>query len=151
VDNLTIEIHGGHAGQPTEFQNAVDAGLAKAESNVRYCGPYENWKVYRLMSAVDVVIVPSTWWENSPVVIEEALATGKPIVCSNIGGMAEKVRDGVDGFHFEANDSQSLADLLGKIASAPEWLSAVAKTARRPPSAEATVASHLDLYAGLLR
>jgi glycosyltransferase involved in cell wall biosynthesis len=150
VENISIEIHGSHSGQPTEFQKAVDAGLEKAESNVRYCGPYENWKVYRLMSAVDAVIVPSTWWENSPVVIEEALAMGKPVLCSNIGGMAEKVRNGVDGFHFETGDSQSLADLLGRIASAPERLSSVTRTARRPPAAESTVASHLDLYARLL-
>ena len=36
--------------------------------------------------------------------IAEAHAHGRPVICSNIGGMAEAVRDGVDGLHFPAGD-----------------------------------------------
>ncbi|MCZ8109179.1 MAG: glycosyltransferase, partial [Burkholderiales bacterium] len=57
----------------------------------------------------DWIIVPSIWWENSPVVIQEALAIGKPVLCSRIGGMAEKVEDGVTGAYFEAGSASDLA------------------------------------------
>ena len=61
---------------------------------------------------VDWVIVPSIWWENSPLVIQEAFHFGRPVICSDIGGMAEKVADGVDGLHFRANDATSLAETM---------------------------------------
>ncbi len=59
------------------------------------------------MQSVDAVLVPSIWWENSPVVIQEALANGRPVICSDIGGMAENVRPGHDGFHFEAGNPRA--------------------------------------------
>ena len=43
------------------------------------------------MSEIDWVVVPSRWWENSPLVIQEAFMHGRPVICSGIGGMAEKV------------------------------------------------------------
>ena len=46
------------------------------------------------MASVDWVVVPSIWWENSPLVIQEAFGYGRPVICSDIGGMAEKVTDG---------------------------------------------------------
>jgi len=56
------------------------------------------------MAAVDWVVVPSIWWENSPLVIQEAFAHGRPVICSDIGGMAEKVAHEKNGLHFRAND-----------------------------------------------
>ena len=64
------------------------------------------------MRQVDVVLVPSIWWENSPLVIQEALRNGVPILCSDIGGMAEKVRDGIDGMHFPMGNPVALAQRL---------------------------------------
>ena len=56
------------------------------------------------MAEIDWVVVPSIWWENSPLVIQEAFLHGRPVICSDIGGMAEKVRHGVDGLHFRVGD-----------------------------------------------
>jgi glycosyltransferase involved in cell wall biosynthesis len=68
---------------------------------------------------VDWVVVPSIWWENAPLVIQEAFAHGRPVICSDIGGMAEKVTDGVDGLHFRAGDPQSLADTIERAVGTP--------------------------------
>jgi glycosyltransferase involved in cell wall biosynthesis len=54
------------------------------------------------------VIIPSIWWENSPVVIQEAIAHGRPLIGANIGGMKEKI-EGIAGLTFEARSSSSLA------------------------------------------
>ncbi len=72
-----------------------------------------------LWRAVDWVVVPSIWWENSPLVIQEAFAHGRPVICSDIGGMAEKVTDLVDGLHFRAGDPLSLADTIAAATSMP--------------------------------
>ena len=65
------------------------------------------------MARYDWIVVPSTWWENSPVVIQEALAIGKPLICSRIGGMVEKA-GGPNVVLFEVGDAK---DLAGKINS----------------------------------
>jgi glycosyltransferase involved in cell wall biosynthesis len=70
------------------------------------------------MQTVGWVVVPSIWWENSPVVIQEAMRAGTPLVVSDIGGMAEKVRPGVDGLHFTRGSVQDLARVL-KVAAGP--------------------------------
>jgi glycosyltransferase involved in cell wall biosynthesis len=53
--------------------------------------------------------VPSVWWENSPVVIQEARRAGTPLIVSDIGGMAEKTEPGVDGLHFRRGSPVDLA------------------------------------------
>jgi glycosyltransferase involved in cell wall biosynthesis len=94
---VRIEMYGDHSSQPEAFRKDFEALLAEAPANFIFRGPYENWRVRSLMRGVDAVVVPSIWWENSPLVIQEALASRRPIICSDIGGMAEKVRDGIDG------------------------------------------------------
>ena len=69
------------------------------------------------MEEVDWVIVPSIWWENSPLVIQEAFMYGRPVICSDIGGMAEKVTDGVNGLHFRRADPDSLAETMHRAAT----------------------------------
>ncbi len=150
VDDIAIDIHGDYSNQPPEFQAVVEAGLKGAGGNVRYHGAYDNAQVHRLMRSVDAVLVASTWWENAPVVIEEALANGRPVLCSNIGGMAEKVRPGVDGLWFEVGDSRSLMDLLRDIAAEPDILAELAATMRVPLSAEAAAGRHRAVYDALL-
>jgi glycosyltransferase involved in cell wall biosynthesis len=146
VKNVEIVIYGDYSNQPPEFQEAIIAGLAKAGANVTYQGPYENTRVHALMHMVDAVVVPSIWWENSPVVIQEALANGKPVICSNIGGMAEKVRPGIDGLHFEVGRALDLARVLQDLARAPQRLAALSASLGRPISTEAAVTAHLGLY-----
>ncbi len=64
--------------------------IEEAGPRVRFYGAYQNAEMPRLMQSVDWVVMPSIWWENSPIVIQEALHHRRPVICSNIGGMAEK-------------------------------------------------------------
>jgi glycosyltransferase involved in cell wall biosynthesis len=98
------------------------------------------------MRSVHAVLVPSIWWENSPLVIQEALLNRRPVICSDIGGMAEKVRFGLDGFHFQAGSAYSLAMLLRGLAAEPQRLLALQQTMAVPPTINETGAAVLDLY-----
>jgi glycosyltransferase involved in cell wall biosynthesis len=84
---------------------------------VQYVGAYQNEDVTRLMKACDFVLMASKWWENSPVVIQEAFAAQRPVIAPNIGGMAEKITDRVSGRHFMPNDPADLARLLLECAA----------------------------------
>ena len=64
------------------------------------------------MAEVDWVVAPSLWWENSPLVVQEAFQNGRPIICSGIGALAEKVEHRVNGLHFRAGDPNSLAGAI---------------------------------------
>ncbi|TSH97292.1 glycosyltransferase [Verticiella sediminum] len=110
-DRVRIRIHGNVIGQSEDFMQAFDKAI-RTNNVVEYAGPYNNANVSSLMSECDYVVVPSTWWENSPVVIQEAFAVGRPIICTGIGGMAEKIVNGVSGLHFRLNDSADLARVI---------------------------------------
>lgn len=113
-------VHGANLEiQPGSFQNEFRALLEATKSNVTFHGRYAPNDLPELMRNIDWVIVPSIWWENSPLVIQEAFAYGRPVLCSDIGGMAEKVADGVDGLHFRAGNPRSLADTIDRAVNEP--------------------------------
>ena len=68
------------------------------------------------LAATDVLVVPSTWYENAPLVISEAFAAAVVVVASNQGALAEKVRDGIDGLLFPRGDAAALAAVLQRLA-----------------------------------
>jgi glycosyltransferase involved in cell wall biosynthesis len=100
--------------QPEPFKAEFGELLAAVEDNVTLVGRYDHDELPRLMQDLDWIVVPSIWWENSPLVIQEAFLHGRPVICSDIGGMAEKVAHNVNGLHFRAGDPRSLAATLGE-------------------------------------
>jgi glycosyltransferase involved in cell wall biosynthesis len=144
--DLAFDIFGDYRGQPPELQAEFLERLQKVGRNVQFHGPYDRQRVDRLMQSVHAVLIPSVWWENSPVVIQEALRNNRPIICSDIGGMAEKVRDGIDGFHFPAGSAMALAFLLRRLAVAPELLAQRAAQMRAQPAPPSTLDAHIRLY-----
>jgi glycosyltransferase involved in cell wall biosynthesis len=61
----------------------------KTSSGVAWCGPFQADQRQAIYDQADVLVVPSTWEENSPLVVREALAAGLRIVASNVGGIGE--------------------------------------------------------------
>jgi len=146
--DIRIEVHGDYSSQPADFQREVRERLATTPPNLRYMGPYDNARVDALMQGVHAVLVPSIWWENSPLVIQEALANRRPVICSDIGGMAEKVRDGLDGFHFQAGSGAGLAALLRRLAADRQLLTGIQRTLATPPGVTDTADAMAAIYAG---
>jgi glycosyltransferase involved in cell wall biosynthesis len=98
------------------------------------------------MADVDWVVMGSIWWENSPLVIQEAFKYGRPVICPDIGGMAEKVRDLTTGLHFRARDPISLAEVVERAATEEGLYDRV--SGALPPYSEIgdVVAAHLKRY-----
>lgn len=144
VGVVRFRIHGNLVGQSPKFESRLKKALKKYPF-ITYSGPYNNESVRRLMSECDYVVVPSKWWENSPLVIQEAFAAGVPVICSGIGGMAEKVQDGVSGLHFLPGDS---ADLLRAVRTAASVEQAAALCAGIPqvPSAEEMANNYMAFF-----
>ncbi|MBL8859445.1 MAG: glycosyltransferase [Planctomycetes bacterium] len=100
----------GPARHHPEYQDAL-ARAAEACGAI-LAGKIERDEVLSTLAETDLLVVPSLWFENAPLVILEALAARTPLLVSNLGGMAELVESGVSGFHFEMGNAQALATTL---------------------------------------
>ena len=85
------------------------------DARVVVMGPFDNPSVRQIHANLDVLVVPSRWYENSPNVILEAFACGTPVIAANLGGMAELVDDGVNGLLFEPGNRRDLARCLRQM------------------------------------
>ncbi|HEX6882120.1 MAG TPA: glycosyltransferase [Planctomycetota bacterium] len=93
-----------------------------AEVGARLPGALAHDQVPAALSATDLVVVPSVWYENSPLVIHEARAAHVAVLVSDLGGMAELVEPGRQGWRFRAGDAEDLARALAEVLRAPERL-----------------------------
>jgi len=117
--------------------------------DVIFAGRFEHSQIGRIHAGIDVLVVPSVWYENSPNVILEAFATGTPVVVSRLGGMAELVADGVNGFQFEAGDSRDLARVLQRFVDQPSLSTNLRQSMPSVKTALEEVEDLLRLYAAL--
>lgn len=96
--------------------NAVHPGI-------RFLGRYDNDRIAEILSGIDVLVVPSLWYENSPITIHEAFLAGTPVIAADKGGMAEYVDDGRNGLHFRIGDADDLRAKLLRLIEEPGLLS----------------------------
>lgn len=107
---IKVRVHGNIIGVGDDFKEKFFSAVSKGW--IDYLGPYNNVEVIKLMKKCDFILMASKWWENSPVVIQEAFYANRPLIVPNIGGMAEKVKDDVYGQWFNFNDAESLAMVM---------------------------------------
>jgi len=89
---------------------------------ITHRGPIPHSDVPSALAELDVVVMPSVWLENSPLVIREAFLAGVPVIASDHGGMREMIRHEVDGLLFEAGNIPALARNLRRLIDEPELL-----------------------------
>jgi glycosyltransferase involved in cell wall biosynthesis len=131
-----------------DFATRLASARERCRSLATFEGEYGPDDIADILDDTDAIVVPSTWWENSPVVIEEALARRVPVICSDIGGMAERVRNGVDGWHFPVGNAAALADLIVDLAR--RWPVELPQMRTPEPVAD-IVSRHVHLYEQLRR
>ncbi len=78
-------------------------------------GAIPNNVVADILADIDILVVPSIWFENSPLTIHEAFLAGVPVITSNIGGMADLITDHTNGLLFNVNDSGSLSSVIKEL------------------------------------
>jgi glycosyltransferase involved in cell wall biosynthesis len=133
--------------QSEQFQRQILDRLSQPEfSRVQVLGPYTRDGLADRMAQVDWVVIPSTWWENSPMVIQEAFHYGRPVICAGLGGMAEKVRDGIDGLHFKPSDAADLALVMERAVTEDNLWQRLVTGIKHPPSKAEIVDLHLTAF-----
>lgn len=111
----------------------MDSANAAAASNpmIEVLGGRPREEVYRLMAAARFLVLPSVVYENCPMSVVEAFASGLPAVVSGHGAMREMVEHGRTGLHVRPGDPADLARAVDWLATRPEKLQAMRAPARR--------------------
>jgi glycosyltransferase involved in cell wall biosynthesis len=82
---------------------------------VKFWGHLSGDALRDTLSQAKALILPSVWYENMPYVMLEALGAGRPVIASRLGGIVERITDGVNGSLFEAGDAQSLVEQMSRL------------------------------------
>ena len=120
--------------------------LAANDPRIRFAGRFDNARVAEVLASLDATVVPSIWYENSPLAIMEAHAAGRPVITSALGGMAELVRDEVDGLHVRPNDAADLARQIQRLRDDPSLLQRLRVGVTPPMTIEAEMQTLLSIY-----
>ena len=115
--------------------------------NVVHTGPFPNQDVGAALDGLDVLIVPSLCYENTPTIIYEALAHGTPVLGSDQGGVRELIEQYSGGWLFPRGDAQSLAQQLRLLVADPVVPRIAAAAIRPVPD----MATHIDSMDALYR
>jgi glycosyltransferase involved in cell wall biosynthesis len=98
------------------------SNIAKDNSSISLSGRYLHEQLAQVLSNIDILVVPSIWYENNPLVIQEAFAVQTPVIASNVGGMADAVIDDFNGLLFERNNVADLAKQMLRVVEEPGLL-----------------------------
>lgn len=119
-----LKIYGSPTQFPEYFKTLKD--LAESDSKTRdlmsFMGTFPNAEFGKVLSELDVLVIPSRWYENTPLVMQSALATKTPLIATNLGGMSELIDHDKNGLLFELNDHNDLCKQLEKLIDRPETL-----------------------------
>lgn len=146
-NDASLSVFGGNLEfQPEAFQKTFNALLERVGQRARFYGSYRPEDLPRLMEQIDWTIMPSIWWENSPVVIQESFFHKRPLIVSDIGGMAEKVLHDVNGLQFRVSSPEDLAGCLTKTLSESGLWNRLSDNAPSPVTLKEFAEQHLALY-----
>ena len=102
------------------------------------------------MKDVTVMIIPSTYKEIFPLVMQMSLAYNKPVIATNIGGMPEIIKDGVNGFLFPVGNEDELRKIIQDISDNPKIIEESKKNIIPPRRIEEECLMYENTYRELI-
>ena len=143
AEGSSLRIHGGSGSDPAYGDRIRERGR---RMGVPVSGSYAPGDIGELLEGVDVLVVPSLWYENSPVTILDARVRGIPCLVSDLGGMRELVPD--ERLRFAMGDAGALSDRMRSLVR--DGLSEPIPSPV-PPSLEEDARKTLSVYRSMCR
>ena len=112
-DNIRLHIVG--KGEKMEDLKVI----ADNDDKIKFYGFLEGNELTSLQKNANITVMPSIWYENSPMAIYESFKYGTPVIGSKIGGIPELIEEGVNGFLFEPGNIPQLQDKLQYLIDNP--------------------------------
>ncbi|MCD6518445.1 MAG: glycosyltransferase family 4 protein [Anaerolineae bacterium] len=136
--NIRLRIRGNLETFPEYVRSLREQ--AGGDERISFEGELAENRIGEALAWADYLVVPSLWWENSPVTIQEAYAAGVPVIASQVGALQEKVFPGITGLLFHPGDVEDLVKVLRQTVGNQELFAALQAQLPRPPSIE----EHVD-------
>lgn len=143
-DRVRLTIMGDETTHPAYV---AELKATAVHPGIRFAGRVAPKQLWQALSTVDVVVVPSLWYETASLIVQEAFAAGIPVVASAIGALHERVNPGVDGLHVPPGDPTALAGALRRFLDDPSLHSRLAANIRPV----FTIRQHLDAIEQLVQ
>ena len=144
---LEVKIYGDLSKSPHYGETLKQ--LAADDPRITFPGTFENDLMGRVLSEIDVLAVPSTWFDF-PLVIPSAFATGTPVLTTNLPGMNELVTDERSGLLFDRHDWKGLAAAIQRLIDEPDLLSRLRAGVPRVKTVQEMTTEYLNIYTALL-
>jgi glycosyltransferase involved in cell wall biosynthesis len=129
--------------------------LKSRYSNVRFVGQLSGERLGEVLAGASVVVLPSECYENCPMAVLEAMAYGKPVVGSRIGGIPELIIEGETGFLFDPGNADGLRAHLDRLMNDKELRLRMGRAGRTRAEQEFSLEKHnanlMAIYRSLLR
>jgi len=145
--NINIDIYGF---DPDDDYAKACKERIKGMPNIEFRGKISPERVVTTMSNYDGLILPSTFSEMSPLVIQEAFAAKIPVIASDVYGNAEQISNGKNGWLFKYNDSDDLARVLTELLEQPSMLQQAKKYIPEVLNFEKISDDYIKLYKTIL-
>jgi len=113
--DVPIHLKVAGSGTEPEYLRSIET-IANKDKRIEFLGPLEHDEISQFLRGLDVLAVPSNYMETGPLVVLEAYAFGIPVMGADIGGISERIRDGVDGWLLPFDDSSAWAAAIQDIA-----------------------------------
>jgi glycosyltransferase involved in cell wall biosynthesis len=115
-------------------------------NNIQFMGTFEKERMADVLGEIDLLVIPSRWYENSPLVLLNALATHTPVLASDVEGMTEFVTNGVNGTSFQRGSVDDMEEKLRALLKNPEMLAAMSSTTNYDRTPEVMASETLNVY-----
>lgn len=144
LPDLRLKIYGNSNEFPDYYAELKT--LSSNNENIEFCGTFPNTQIASVLNALDVLVVPSLWYENTPLVVFSAFAAHCPVIASDFPGMSEVVLHEQNGLVFPAGNSDALAEQLCLLATTPDLLARLSLNCKAPKSSEEYVNELETIY-----
>lgn len=139
ADGATLDV----AGDGPQRAELEALASAHAPGRVRFHGRLDKATLHDLLRLASVACVPSRWNENQPMAVLEAFGCGLPVVTTDLGGLPELIRPGVDGVVVPADDPWGLRRALADLLADPRRCLAMGAAGRHKVATEFTPERHM--------
>jgi glycosyltransferase involved in cell wall biosynthesis len=134
-----------------DLRTFVDRAALQSGGRIIAAGAKSRASCLEAMRGARFVVVPSICYEQFPLAIVEAFASGAPVLASRLGAMAELVEDGVTGRHFSPGDEADLAAALAWMTDHPAACAAMGRAARAVFEQRYTAARNFEALMSIYR
>jgi len=116
-------------------------------ADVKFMGTFPSEQMANIFSEIDLLVIPSRWYENSPLVLLNSLATHTPVLVSDVAGMTEFLRPGINGDSFERGNVDDLELKLRNFIESPNELESLSMTTSYDRTSSIMAAETFKIYA----